>query len=158
MAFMPARRSSLLTFDGSLDPGRAQATTNYRITDRSGRIIRVTRAVYDRQTNQVELHLAQRLCLNRYYTLTAFGVPPVGLTGSTGIPLDGTGKNQPGTNFVTGIGWWSSGRTRENVGRLLRRWDTALVHRPNVQLPGRDPPCLGAQAALSQRPLSLWNV
>ena len=98
-----------LTFDGSLDPGRAQATTNYRITDRRGRIIRVTRAVYNRQTNQVELHLAQRLCLNQYYTLTAFGVPPVGLTGSTGIPLDGTGKNQPGTNFVTRIGWYSLG-------------------------------------------------
>ncbi len=95
----------LLTFDGALDPARAQNPANYQIVDSQGARIPVTSAVYDPLTRSVQLHLARQLCLYRTYTLRVNGSSAGGLTGSTGIPLDGTGQNQPGTDFVTHINW-----------------------------------------------------
>ena len=36
-----------------------------------------------------------------FYQLTVIGTTPSGLTGATGVPLDGLGNGTPGTNYVT---------------------------------------------------------
>ncbi|WP_165252701.1 beta strand repeat-containing protein [Paludisphaera soli] len=95
----------VLTFDSPLDPARAEDLANYRIVDSRGRAVRLASATYDPIAGTVTLRPAQRLNLHAAYTLTAVGAAPSGLTGSTMIPLDGSGRNQPGTDFVTRVGW-----------------------------------------------------
>ena len=41
-----------------------------------------------------------RLDLHKLYQLTVNGRTPIGLTGATGVPLDGLGIGTPGTNYV----------------------------------------------------------
>ncbi len=98
-----------LSFNGALDAVRAQKLANYIVVDAAGKRIRVIRATYNSATNEVELQTSKRLDLHKTYTLTVIGQQPNGLTGSTGIALDGFGKNQPGTNFVTKIAWYTFG-------------------------------------------------
>ncbi|WP_168189463.1 beta strand repeat-containing protein [Paludisphaera borealis] len=95
----------ILNFNSPLDPAAAQAVSNYQITGSNGRGIAVSRAVYDASSWTVTLYPSQRLNLHWTYTLVVNGKTPNGLTGASGIPLDGSGQDQPGTNFTTSITW-----------------------------------------------------
>jgi len=95
----------VLTFNSALDPTSAQNLANYKITGPGRGQIRVLRATYDPATMTVTLFPAQRLNLHWTYTLVVKGEPPTGLKAASGIPLDGAGRNLPGTNFQTQITW-----------------------------------------------------
>ncbi len=105
--FHASPTSIVLTFNGALDPATAQDPANYRIVlvGRGNRAVRVVAAAYDAATNTVTLTPAQRLNLHWTYRLTVNGKLPTGVTGATGVPLDGAGANQPGTDFVANITW-----------------------------------------------------
>jgi hypothetical protein len=94
-----------LKFDSSLDAASAQNTANYIITDSRGRRISVTSAHYDAATMTVTLRPSRRLSLYQTYTLTVVGQGATPVRGISGIPLDGSGQGQPGTNFVAKITW-----------------------------------------------------
>jgi hypothetical protein len=95
----------VLNFNSPLDPASAQATSNYVITNSGGRRIAVSQAVYDPSTWTVTLSPSQRLNLHWSYKLVVNGQTPNGVTGASGVPLDGSGQDQPGTNFVTTVTW-----------------------------------------------------
>jgi hypothetical protein len=88
-----------------LDATAAQNVANYRIVRRNGRPVPITRAVYNASSQTVTLTPSRRLNLLRVFTLVVNGQRPNGLTGVTGIPLDGSGHGQSGTNFVTKMTW-----------------------------------------------------
>ena len=93
----------VLGFSGPLDPSRAQDLGNYGLFALGGghaRSIRLGSATYDDAFQSVTLRPTRRLGLNGTYRLTVNGRPPAGLTGPTGVPLDGTGDGQPGTDYV----------------------------------------------------------
>jgi hypothetical protein len=94
-----------LTFDGPLDPSRAQIAANYELFDSHGHHIGIAVVQYDPATLTVKFVPARRLSLHRDYTLRVVGTGPNGLTTSSGLSLDGTGVGQPGTNFVTKVTW-----------------------------------------------------
>ena len=95
----------VLNFNIALDPAAAQAVSNYQITNNGGVRIAVSRAVYDPATWTVTLYPSQRLNLHWTYMLVVNGKTPDGLTGASGIPLDGSGQGQSGTNFTTSVTW-----------------------------------------------------
>jgi hypothetical protein len=66
----------------------------------SGTTIPITSAVYDPSTFAVTLSPSQLLTLTGVYQLTVNGMPPNGLTSSTGVPIDGADNGTPGTNYV----------------------------------------------------------
>jgi hypothetical protein len=57
-------------------------------------------AVYDPANLSVTLFPAHQLNLHIFYQLTVNGTAPSGLTGATGIRLDGLGNGTSGTNYV----------------------------------------------------------
>jgi hypothetical protein len=63
-------------------------------------VIRVSRATYNPGSQTVTLTPARPLDLHHTYVITANGQAPYGLTNQYGIPLDGTGHGDPGSNFV----------------------------------------------------------
>jgi virginiamycin B lyase len=93
----------VLTFDKSLDPGRAQDIRNYQIVALKGerRTIRIKRAVYDSAKRTVTLSPVHRLNLHNRFRLTVVGTGRSGLTDLSGNPLDGQTNGDPGNNFVT---------------------------------------------------------
>jgi hypothetical protein len=95
----------VLTFNSALDPATAQTVSNYTVTNSAGRQIPISRAVYDASTWTVTLYPSQRLNLHWTYTLVVNGKTPDGVTGASGIPLDGSGQGQPGTDFTAAITW-----------------------------------------------------
>ncbi|WZO99892.1 Ig-like domain repeat protein [Isosphaeraceae bacterium EP7] len=97
--------SLVLNFDMVLDASRAANVANYRILDGAGRRIAVTKAVYNPTNFTVTLTTARSLSLYKVFTLTVAGTEPSGLTGATGIPLNGSGANQSGSNFTSKLTW-----------------------------------------------------
>ncbi len=94
-----------LNFDSPLNPSRAQDTSNYVLVNRHGDRIAIKIASYDPATQTVTLKPVHRLKIRRAYTLTIRGTSPDGLTGASGIPLDGAGTGEPQTNFTARIRW-----------------------------------------------------
>ena len=92
--------SLVLTFSTALAPTPAEDVNNYQIVTTGGLVIPVSAAVYDPATLTVTLFPAQRLNLHVFYQLTVNGTTPSGLTGATGVPLDGLGNGTPSTNYV----------------------------------------------------------
>jgi streptogramin lyase len=98
----------VLTFTEALNTTPAQNVNNYTLLTatqshgiiRTGRKIRITRAVYDPNKNTVTLFPAERLVLRLLYQLTVNGQAPNGLTDTQERLLDGNGSGQPGSNFV----------------------------------------------------------
>jgi large repetitive protein len=90
----------VLTFSSALDATPAEDVNNYQILATGGVVIPVSAAVYDPATLTVTLFPAHRLNLHVFYQLTVNGTTPSGLTGATGVPLDGLGNGTSGTNFV----------------------------------------------------------
>jgi hypothetical protein len=78
---------------------------NYHITDRYGRCVPVKAAHYDPATFTVTLLPSRRLDVHRGYTLKVRSSGAGGLTGASGIALDGTGTGRPGTDFTARITW-----------------------------------------------------
>ncbi|WZO98057.1 Ig-like domain repeat protein [Isosphaeraceae bacterium EP7] len=95
----------VLTFDGPLEPTRAQDPANYRLVDPRGRPVAIVAAAYDSATMTVTLRPARRLELLKSYTLTAVGGGVTGLAGTNGLALDDSGRGTPGTDFSTKITW-----------------------------------------------------
>ena len=99
----------MLTFSEPLDPARAQDLGNYRLIliAHGGRLhlpVRLTAAVYDAASQTVTLHPARLLPLRFRYMLTVNGTSPTGVTGPSGVLLDGNGDGQPGGNYVRTFG------------------------------------------------------
>ena len=122
----------LLNFNGPLDPTSAQNPLNYRIFGPGGHRITVVSAIYDPATQTVTLVPAERLNIHWKYSLTVNGATPAGLTNPSGVPLDGSGEGQVGSNYVTSI-------TRRNlVGKASKLPTYYLVHkappRPGITL------------------------
>ncbi len=90
----------VVTFDKALDPANAQNPLNYMLTDARGRSIRIASVVYDPSTLTVTISPATRLNIHRSYHLTVVGVPPSGLTDTSGNFLDGALTGEPGSNYV----------------------------------------------------------
>ena len=95
--------SLVLTFSTALDPASAQNVANYQIMTSGGTLIPVSSAVYNASAMTVTLSPSQLLNIHDFYQLTVNGMPPNGLTSSTGVALDGAGNGTPGTNYVTTI-------------------------------------------------------
>jgi hypothetical protein len=91
----------VLTFSSALSPTPAENASNYQLMTSSGTLIPITSAVYDASTFAVTLSPSQLLSLTAVYQLTVNGMPPNGLTSSTGVPIDGANNGMPGTNYVT---------------------------------------------------------
>ncbi len=122
----------LLNFNGPLDPTSAQNPSNYQVLGPGGHRITVVSAIYDPATQTVTLVPAERLNIHWKYSLTVNGAAPSGLTNPSGVPLDGSGKGQVGSNYVTSI-------TRRNlVGKASKLPTYYLVHkappRPSITL------------------------
>ena len=112
----------LLNFNGPLDPTSAQNPLNYQVLGPGGHRITVVSAIYDPATQTVTLVPAERLNIHWKYSLTVNGAAPSGLTNPSGVPLDGSGKGQVGSNYVTSI-------TRRNlVGKASKLPTYYLVH------------------------------
>jgi len=112
LGFHSQPTSLVLTFSSALEAKPAQNVNNYRIVTLGGRgkngnlvghATRVRAAVYDRATLTVTLHPAQRLDLRNFYRLTVNGTTPSGVTGTTGLLLDGQDNGMPGSNYVAVI-------------------------------------------------------
>jgi uncharacterized repeat protein (TIGR01451 family) len=101
--------SLVLSFSSAMDASPAQDPNNYTLRPigmygHLGHRILITSANYNPVTETVTLHPARRLYLYRRYQLEVNGTPPAGLTGSNDVPLDGSGKGVPGTDYVTTFG------------------------------------------------------
>jgi uncharacterized repeat protein (TIGR01451 family) len=99
----------VLKFSSALDPTRAQDPNNYTLRAVSpnghlGKSFRIVSAVYNPLANTVTLHPATRLYLFRRYKLVVNGTPPAGLTGPSGVFLDGRGNGTPGSDHVKTFG------------------------------------------------------
>jgi hypothetical protein len=99
--------SLVLTFSEDMNPGPAQAVSNYRLVapgrdrrfgTRDDRSIAISSATYSPRSRTVTLAPRQRLNLHAVYQLTV-NAGPGGLTSTAGIPLAGK-SDQPGTDFV----------------------------------------------------------
>ena len=113
----------VLTFDQPLDPTRAG---RQRVSPRRsrGHTIPIKRAVYDPSTMTVTLFPKERINLHHKYKLTVYGATPNGLTGSSGLLLDGKDEGQPGSNYVAAI-------TFSNLVKPSNwdpRWTAQFVH------------------------------
>ncbi len=102
----------VLTFTGPLDPTRAQNVASYAIETLGGpgrggslvgHVIVLSAAVYDPATLSVTLFPVERLDIHNQYRLLILGTGPLGLTGVTGILLDGKGDGAPGSDFTATI-------------------------------------------------------
>ncbi len=87
-------------FATALDPSRAQNPANYVIVGPVGAAIPVLSASYDPAAESVTLVPSQSLDLHKAYQFTIVAQPPNGLTDAEGVPIDGAGNGQPGSNFV----------------------------------------------------------
>ena len=114
----------VINFDNALDPTSAQDTANYTIIGPAGNRIKVGSAVYDPDTNIVTLKPVSRLNLHWHYKLTINGTTSSGLKNPSGELLDGAGNGQPGSNYVTTLGW------KNLAGRANQRPDPPPTRAP----------------------------
>jgi uncharacterized repeat protein (TIGR01451 family) len=104
----------VLTFATPLDPIRARKVGHYRIVtlggpgrggSRIGHVIGVRAAVYDPAALTVTLFPTERLDIHNRYRLLVKGTAPHGLTGMTGVPLDGKRDGSTGSDYEALISW-----------------------------------------------------
>jgi hypothetical protein len=129
--------SLLLNFSTAINPAGAQYVHNYTIVPagHAGRVapparpIPIASALYDPVAHTVRLTPRHRLNLHGYYRLTVSAALPNGLKSLDGIPLDGAGQGQPGSNYV------------------------AVVHRYGATVVNSMNPVPAGPAPLARRPL-----
>ena len=71
---------------------------------------------------------AERLNIHWKYSLTVNGAAPSGLTNLSGVPLDGSGKGQVGSTYVTSITW------RNLAGQASKLPTYGLVYKAPLRL------------------------
>jgi hypothetical protein len=98
----------VVTFSMPLDSAQALNAANYRIVtvggpgrggSLRGHVTRVGSVVYNALAQTVTLHMAARMDIHNLYRITINGAAG-GLTGSNGMPLDGAGSGQGGSDYV----------------------------------------------------------
>ena len=100
----------VLSFNGPLDPARAEDVLNYTLVGplgglgRGGSPIAIGQVIYDAAADTVTLLPVRGLNVHYRYTLTINGTGPLGVEGPTGIPLDGAGTGRPGSDYTTIFG------------------------------------------------------
>ena len=92
-------------FLDALDPSSAVNLKNYRITDPSGKPVRIKSAVFDAATNSVTLRPAERINLHHTYHFTVMGTGSGGVRNMQGVPLDGADTGSPGSNYSGTLTW-----------------------------------------------------
>jgi hypothetical protein len=93
----------VLAFSEPMDAARAEDLGNYTpvaLGHGRGQVIPLKAARYDASTRAVTLFPVPLLSLHRTYRIIVNGAPPSGLTSAAGVPLDGRGNVEPGTDFV----------------------------------------------------------
>ena len=83
-------------FLDALDPISAVNLSNYRITDPSGKPVRIKSAVFDAATNSVTLRPTERINLHHTYQFTVMGTGSGGVRNTQGVPLDGADTGSAG--------------------------------------------------------------
>lgn len=100
----------VLAFNGPLDPARAENPLNYTLVGpvgglgRGGKPLAIGAAIYDAAARTVTLLPVHGLNVHGRYTLRIHGTGPLGVAGPTGLPLDGAGTGQAGSDYVTTFG------------------------------------------------------
>ena len=103
----------VVSFDAAMDPTRSEDPANYRLLapgrDRrlgtaDDRALAIDAATYDEALRAVTLATGRRLPLHLSYRLTVVGTPPGGVTSASGVPLDGSGTGQPGSDYEATFG------------------------------------------------------
>jgi hypothetical protein len=79
------------------------------------------------------------------YTLTVNGAAPSGLTNPSGVPLDGAGDGQVGSNYVASVTW------RNLAGTASKLPTYALVHKTPPQPAHKKVSPRHVKAAVTQR-------
>jgi hypothetical protein len=95
----------VLTFNQALEVATAQNPANYELFSNTGHRYAIASVHYNPATLTVSIVPWARLPVKGNYVLEVIGTGPNGVTSANGVPLDGTGHNQPGTNFVTKFNW-----------------------------------------------------
>ena len=99
----------VVTFSDPMIMDRVQQPTNYRLTflGRDMRlgtcddvVIPIKDASYNAETQSVSLSPTRQLPLHYRYALQISGDPESGLVSESGVPLDGVGAGEPGTNYL----------------------------------------------------------
>jgi hypothetical protein len=93
--------SLVLTFNGSLDPVRAETASNYQIIGPGGRVVAISSATYDSVAHTVTLAPQQQLNLHQSYQLTVVGTGSGGINDTAGRLLDGAGTGHSGSDYHT---------------------------------------------------------
>ena len=100
----------VISFNGPLDPARAQNPLNYTLVGpvgglgRGGQPIAIAQAIYDPSAHTVTLLPARALNVHVRYKLTVHGTGPTAVAGPIGVALDGSGAGRPGSDYVTIFG------------------------------------------------------
>jgi len=100
----------VLSFNGPLDPARAEDLRNYTLVGpvgglgRGGKPLAIGAAIYDAAARTVTLLPVHGLNVHGRYTLRIHGTGPLGVAGPTGLLLDGAGTGQAGSDYVTTFG------------------------------------------------------
>jgi len=100
----------VLSFNGPLDPARAENPLNYTLVGpvgglgRGGKPLAIGEAIYDAAARTVTLLPVHGLNVHGRYTLRIHGTGPLGVAGPTGLSLDGAGTGQAGSDYVTTFG------------------------------------------------------
>jgi Bacterial Ig-like domain (group 3)/Beta-propeller repeat len=95
----------VLTFDRALDAASAQNAANYRISDSSGRLIRVKSVKYDAATRTVTVRPAELLNIHHSYSFRVNGTGQSGVKSADGSLLDGAGAGQADSDYHAVIDW-----------------------------------------------------
>ncbi len=90
-----------------MNANRANNLANCGLTwfgaDTNVHAIPIRSARYNADSQTVALRPTQRLPLNGTVLLVVVGTPPAGLTNTSGIFLDGSGADDPGSDYETFI-------------------------------------------------------
>jgi streptogramin lyase len=95
----------VVSFNEALDPASAVDRDNYKITDPSGRSVRIRSAVFDAATNTVMLSPADRINLHHTYHLTLVGTGPGGIRNTQGELLDGADTGTADSDYKGTLTW-----------------------------------------------------
>ncbi len=157
--------SIVLTFSTALDPASVQDVANYTIVTLGGRgkggsmighITHLKSAVYDPSTLSVTLFPAHQMDIHNFYRLTVNGIPPGGLSGATGLALDGKGDGIPGSNYVAFISAKTVAGPASAAGAAARERAAARAH-VNSHAAAKAVDALAASGELSARPFVLGS-
>ncbi len=95
----------VVSFNEALDPASAANLNNYKITDPSGRSVRISSAVFDAATNTLTLRPTKRINLHHTYQLELVGTGTDGIRNTQGALLDGANTGTADSDYNTTLTW-----------------------------------------------------